>query len=198
MGVWNPSLTINTVSSTVAKIEVHPFFNPLTLKNDIAVLRLVTPMTRSAYINTACMPLSGSTSATFVGQRCVVSGWGQTSFFINNAPTNLMKQVFVNVVDYTTCRTSFSAANLLSTNVDTYLDGNGEICAGGESQKDACSQDGGSPLVCQDTSGVYRVAGLVIWGKNCGQPGVYGVYVSIPAYYNWIETKIQTLNAEFG
>ncbi|CAH1995772.1 unnamed protein product [Acanthoscelides obtectus] len=87
-------------------------------------------------------------------------------------------------------RTSFSAANLLGPNVDVYLDPNGEICAGGENMKDACTQDGGSPLVCPTSTGTYSLAGLVIWGKNCGMPGVYGVYVSVPAYLTFIQSNL--------
>ncbi|XP_023312852.1 transmembrane protease serine 11A-like, partial [Anoplophora glabripennis] len=49
-------------------------------------------------------------------------------------------------------------------------------------------QDGGSPLSCPSSTGQYSVAGLVIWGKNCGQTGVYGVYVNVPYYYTWIQS----------
>lgn len=70
---------------------------------------------------------------------CVVSGWGQTAFTINDAPTNPQKQVTVGIVPYTVCRTSYSNAALLGNNVDRYLDPNGEICAGGQTMKDACT-----------------------------------------------------------
>merc|ERR1712137_212152 len=50
-----------------------------------------------------------------------------------------------------------------------------EVCAGGEVGKDACTGDGGSPLVCQAQSGRWTVVGLVTWGVGCGSdtPGVY-------------------------
>lgn len=70
---------------------------------------------------------------------CSVSGWGQTAFTTFDAPTAPQKQVTVGIVDYNTCRTSFSNATLLGTNVDTYLDQQGEICAGGQSMRDACT-----------------------------------------------------------
>lgn len=72
----------------------------------------------------------------------MVSGWGQTSFTNNDAPTSPQKQVYVSIVNYATCRASFANTNLLGTNVDTYLDPNGEICAGGQSMRDACSVSG--------------------------------------------------------
>merc|ERR1711872_1002148 len=50
-----------------------------------------------------------------------------------------------------------------------------EICAGAEVGKDACTGDGGSPLVCQAKSGRWTVMGLVTWGVGCASdvPGVY-------------------------
>lgn len=54
--------------------------------------------------------------------------------------------------------------------------------------------DGGAPLVCE-VNGLFTVAGLVIWGKGCGRPGVYGVYVNVAYYRDWIDSKI---NPFFG
>lgn len=72
--------------------------------------------------------------------RCLVAGWGETSFRQNNQPVTPMKQVNVNVVTYETCRAAFANASLLGTAVDTYLDvAYAEICAGGVSQLDACT-----------------------------------------------------------
>ncbi|XP_018564341.1 tryptase-like [Anoplophora glabripennis] len=189
MGVWNPASLDNTQSSTVSSITVHPSFVASTLVNDIAILTLSQPIVLGIYrnINTICLASTGA-STSYVGQTCVVSGWGQTSFTTNDAPTSPQKQVYVTVVNYATCRASFANTNLLGSNVDTYLDPNGEICAGGQSMRDACSQDGGSPLSCPSSTGQYSVAGLVIWGKNCGQTGVYGVYVNVPYYYTWIQS----------
>ncbi|XP_072397425.1 inactive CLIP domain-containing serine protease A3-like [Diabrotica undecimpunctata] len=191
MGVYNPTNLVNVQSSTVARIAVHPNFVATTLFNDIAVLQLTQPIVLGIYadINTACLPAAGT---SFVGQACAVSGWGQTGFTVFDAPTNPQKQAFVTIVSYATCRASFAMANLLGTNVDTYLDPNGELCAGGVSMVDACTQDGGSPLVCPSTTGAHNIAGLVIWGKNCGQTGVYGVYVSVSNYTTWIQSQMTT------
>lgn len=70
---------------------------------------------------------------------CLVSGWGQTAFTVIDAPTNPQKQVSVSIVPYATCRTSYSSPTLLGTNVDIYLDPTGEICAGGQAMRDACT-----------------------------------------------------------
>ncbi|KAG5880729.1 hypothetical protein JTB14_026662 [Gonioctena quinquepunctata] len=193
MGVWNPYNRVNVQSSTVRTITLHPNFKktaPLDYKNDIAVLTLTQPIVLGIYsnINTACLPAAG---ASYTGQRCIVSGWGQVTFTNFSAPTNPQKQVTVPIRDYATCRASY--VPLLGNNVDVYLDQAGEICAGGEAMIDACTQDGGSPLMCYDaTTRLGYVTGLVIWGKNCGQRDVYGVYVNVPYYINWIRSITST------
>lgn len=72
--------------------------------------------------------------------RCLVAGWGETGFMINDAPTTPQKQVTVPIVSLTECRQSLSATAVLGANVDRYLDQTGgEICAGGRSMRDACT-----------------------------------------------------------
>lgn len=66
--------------------------------------------------------------------RCVVAGWGQIQPTNYATPTKL-KQVNVNTVDINKCEQGFNGQ------VDTvkYLDKTGgQICAGGETQRDAC------------------------------------------------------------
>nr|XP_022919629.1 trypsin-like [Onthophagus taurus] len=201
LGVYSPSNMATAQNSTASSIAIHPNFNcaqPWTLINDIAVIRLSTPISIGIQTNvgTACLPPAAAPGTSpYVGRSCTVAGWGQTGFGTNDAPTNPQKQVTVPIVTYQECRASMSRADLLGSAVDRFLDPNGEICAGGLAQRDACTQDGGAPLVCADTTtGQFYIAGLVIWGKRCGLPGVYGVYVNVPVYRQWIDTVI----ASFG
>ncbi|XP_045467062.1 trypsin-3-like isoform X2 [Harmonia axyridis] len=189
-GVNNPA-TLNEPplkpNSTASKIYIHPAHNNSTLKNDIAVVRLLNPigLLDTNRVNTVCIPSATATNTTFTAkpQPCLVSGWGQIQPNNTAVPTQL-KQVNVNTTDIDTCEKGFSGK------VDTsiYLDKVGEICAGGEAQKDACFQDGGAPLNCRtaENPAAFTVAGIVIWGKSCGQPGVYGVYTNVPTYRSWI------------
>lgn len=67
----------------------------------------------------------------------MVAGWGETGFMVNDAPTNPQKQVTVPIVGIEECKDKLST---VLTNVDTYLDQTGgEICAGGQSMRDACT-----------------------------------------------------------
>ncbi|KAF5283000.1 hypothetical protein FQA39_LY04871 [Lamprigera yunnana] len=186
MGVYDPKQLGTRLS--VSRVFVHPQFNPRTLLNDIALLTLSSPIPNLPHtlINTVCLP---PPSFNFVGRTCSVSGWGQTDFSSNDAPALQQKQVNVTVVSYARCYASMSNPLVLGTNAKFYLDPVGEICAGGEPSRDACTQDGGSPLVCY-LNGRFVLAGLVIWGVGCGDSGVYGVYINIPYYINWITATI--------
>lgn len=70
MGVWNPTRMIAIQNSTVARMIIHPNFNPTTLFNDLAVLRLANPIVLGATANvgTACLP---NAQQSFVGQKYV-------------------------------------------------------------------------------------------------------------------------------
>ncbi|XP_031333970.1 tryptase-like [Photinus pyralis] len=173
----------------VSRVTVHPRFNMTNFFNDLAVLHLATAVTPlpQQLVNLVCPPTA---AMSFVGQTCTVAGWGQSSFTVHDAPIAQQKQVHVKIVDADTCYQSMSHQSLLGQNVNMYLDPIGEICAGGEGSRDSCTYDGGSPLVCYVNNAHYVLAGVVIWGKGCGQPGTYGVYTSIPNYANWIQSVI--------
>merc|ERR1711974_558223 len=52
--------------------------------------------------------------------------------------------------------------------------------------KNACTGDGGSPLVCQGQSGRWTVVGLVTWGVGCASD-VPGVYARMSHFTQWID-----------
>lgn len=66
------------------------------------------------------------------------------------------------------------------------------ICAGGENDKDACTGDGGSPLMCPTSHALdrYYQAGIVSWGLGCGKEGLPGVYANVPLARSWIDQKL--------
>lgn len=58
----------------VAEIIEHPLYNPTTIENDIALLRLASPLTINAEVSPVCLP--SETLPT--GTDCWVTGWGET------------------------------------------------------------------------------------------------------------------------
>ncbi|CAH1173863.1 unnamed protein product [Phaedon cochleariae] len=191
MGLYNIDDEQNVQTRVVSSIHYHSGYNRDTLKNDIAILQLQQPINLDNNANVMCLPTAGRNyqGTSNVG-NCWVAGFGQIEFS-SFAPHSL-KQIKVPIVTNDMCIRSFQG---LSIDVNRYLDFPGEICAGGELNVDACTQDGGSGLVCRDTgTSTFNLVGLVNWGKNCGRANVYGVYVNIPYYVDWINRIITCYN----
>merc|ERR1712080_431885 len=150
-------------------------------KYDITVLKLKNPVNyhNSPNINSVCLPSQG---ADFTGKRCWVSGWGKNAFGYSGQYSNILKEVDVPILSPYDCESRLRATRLgHKYNFDEYS----FVCAGGESGKDSCEGDGGSPLVCEQ-NGVWYLAGLVAWGIGCANPNIPGVYVNIPSFSDWI------------
>lgn len=204
--------------SQASQIKIHENFKidsatnkPVDYKDDIALIRLDTPQLVGyrTDLGLGCLP---SPTDTFVGNPlCIVGGWGETQFQAGDGGRT-HKQVTLEVVTMATCKTSMLRPTVLGVaGTAKYLDEQKELCAGGGSQRDACTvsitikqfpnqniknklqQDGGAPLMCRNAAGRFVIAGLVIWGKGCGQEGVYGVYVDVTKYTDWIATNLNTL-----
>ncbi|XP_050304372.1 phenoloxidase-activating factor 2-like [Anthonomus grandis grandis] len=193
MGVYSTSNLANVQTSQVSQAWIHSSYNEQYLKNDVAILRLASPILINNNAAPICLPAAGSSYVGSQTSACIVSGWGQTSFSTDDAPTQTLKQVHVPIVTNTQCQTSYTSV-LGATNAAAYLDFPNEICAGGQAQLDACTQDGGSPLVCYSSQTTFSLVGLVLWGKNCGQAGRYGVYLNVPNYITWIQCMTQCLD----
>ena len=55
-------------------VIIHPQYNAATFNNDIAIVKLITPLTFNNNVKNACLPES-----SFAPQsKAVVSGWGTT------------------------------------------------------------------------------------------------------------------------
>ncbi|XP_053977544.1 phenoloxidase-activating factor 2-like [Hylaeus volcanicus] len=188
LGEWNGQSTSEMYpvrEYTARKISVHPNFNSVNLQNDVAVITLsgTVPVSSSPNINTVCFP----SAVPAAGTRCWVSGWGKDAFGTNGKYQSTMKEVDVPLVDEATCETA-----LRQTRLGQYfsLSKSSFLCAGGEAGKDACTGDGGSPLVCQTGNAQWQVVGMVAWGIGCATNNVPGVYVNVYNYIPWIIQQI--------
>ena len=111
------------------------------------------------------------------GVRCHVAGWGNVPLDVPLVPSSQCNSDLKRALD----RQSQGLGSRFQ------LDSS-EICAGGEIGKDACTGDGGSPLVCQAQSGRWTVVGLVTWGIGCASH-LPGVYVDLYQFRDWINSN---------
>jgi len=178
---------------TVTRLLKHPEFNPGRLDNDIAILYVDRDIDLSSpYVNTACLPSCDNQFdyqfANGTGVRCWVAGWGKDEF--DGSFQFIQHKVDLPLVDNASCNNKLKVAlNNQKRGVgDRFTLSPSEVCAGAEVGKDACTGDGGSPLVCQAQSGRWTVVGLVAWGVGCASD-VPGVYVRVSHFRNWINAN---------
>ncbi|XP_069102738.1 prostasin-like [Argopecten irradians] len=172
------SSSIHHVSSVV----VHTGYNSRTNHNDIAMMKLSSPVDLSGnYIRAACLP---NTNENFDSDTCTVTGWGATYYDEHGrAPlTRYLEKVNVPIITNSQCEYFLGRNSVYS----------GNICAGFTAGgKDACQGDSGGPLVCKH-NGVYKLAGVVSWGYGCGDARTPGVYTRVSSFISWIQ---QTKNS---
>ena len=181
--------SVNFQEYSVNATIKHPQFSPKRLSHDLAVLILAENIDVSQpNVNTACLPsCKDQFSYQFpnnTGTSCWVSGWGTNHSTGSFQP--VQHKLNLPLVEPGLCEANLvKALNVESPGVgDQFLLSTSEVCAGGDSQ-DACTGDGGSPLVCQALPGRWIVVGLVTWGVGCDGE-VPGVYVDIAQAREWI------------
>merc|ERR1719412_2167053 len=128
------------------------------LDNNLAILYVDRDISLNhPYVNTACLP-SCDNQFDFLfsngtGVRCHVAGWGKDE--VDGQFQFIPKKVDLSLIPAAQCEAKLKLAlNARKPGVgDRFQLDSSEICAGGEIGKDACTGDGGSPLVCQAQSG---------------------------------------------
>ncbi|XP_055758465.1 transmembrane protease serine 9-like [Salvelinus fontinalis] len=170
----------NEVSRTVAQIVLHPVYDSDTSDNDIALLRLTSPVTFTKYIRPVC--LAASDSFYHNGTDSWVTGWGKINEGKSLPSPQALQEVEVPVVGNRQC----NCLNGVGSVTDNML------CAGVlTGGKDSCQGDSGGPMVTKQNS-VWIQSGVVSWGFGCARPNLPGVYTRVSRYQPWINSKITT------
>jgi plasma kallikrein len=127
----------------IVNIIIHENFNPKNLLFDIALLIVASPFpTDNPSIGTICLP---SPDQVYAGAQCTLSGWGKERYGTKETYSYVLKKVEMPAITNADCQTQLKASRLGQNFVlhPTLL------CAG-EPGKDACTGDGGSPLVSDE------------------------------------------------
>lgn len=163
----------------VATIVRHPgFADNDTFVDDLALLRLASPVTQSATI--APMELVSTLRPELWddGSPAQIAGWGDTSGG-GTAFATILQQASITVFADATCD------SLLGAEDPAFL-ASSMVCAGVlAGGVDACQGDSGGPLTVMD-GGTRVLVGAVSWGIGCALPNLPGVYSRLDAYRSFI------------
>jgi len=159
------------VTRSVSEIIEHSKYDDNTLVNDIALLKLESPVTVSDTVLPVCLPPEG---LKYANEKAWVTGWGTTSY--GGSAANVLREVKVKVWSNAQCRNG----NLGDAITNKML------CAG-STGKDSCQGDSGGPLVFKNDDRDFEQIGVVSWGYGCGSEGYPGVYTRVNKYLDWIE-----------
>ncbi|KAL6063128.1 hypothetical protein STEG23_037780 [Scotinomys teguina] len=155
------------------RVVLHPRYNPGILDFDVALLELARPLVFNKYIQPICLPLAIHKFP--VGRKCMISGWGNTQEG-NATKPDILQKASVGIIEQKMCGVlyNFSLTDRM-------------LCAGFlEGRVDSCQGDSGGPLACEETPGVFYLAGIVSWGIGCAQAKKPGVYARITRLKDWI------------
>jgi len=163
----------------IAAVHVAGGWDPATLRNDLALLRLSTPVpVAPARLfgpddAAALPPASGTTQAA---DGVTVLGWGSTTpSYGEEVLSDPLRQLDMPLWSAGLC----AAGNAL-------WDGATQVCAGpraADAAADSCRGDSGGPLVRRAADGSWKLLGVVSYGAvECATPGRPGYYTWVPAF----------------
>ncbi|MBW6498217.1 MAG: trypsin-like serine protease [Bacteroidales bacterium] len=158
----------------VAEFILHPDYNDDSNQNDIALIRLTSPIDLSHPAKNAVKVVTQADAAagmTDPGVMAKISGWGSLTF--QGPVVNELRAAEVPIVDVS--QTSYPPSMITA-----------DMIMAGVAGVDACQGDSGGPMVVPDGFGGYKIAGVVSWGNGCGLPGYPGVYARVSHFEDWI------------
>ncbi|XP_066292261.1 chymotrypsinogen A-like isoform X1 [Branchiostoma lanceolatum] len=170
------------------EIFIHPGYNNSLLTNDVAVLKLTSPVTYTAYVYPICLP--DASMEAEVGTVCTVTGWG--SHREGGTTANRLLQANIPIVDSTDCSEKYARLTQQGKGVHA-IHPESMVCAGyPEGGVDSCQGDSGGPLVCKSSTGAHWLQGVVSWGYGCARADAPGVYARVPSLADWIRVTMET------
>lgn len=106
-------------------INVHSGYNPQTIKNDIAILKLPNPVKFNNKIKAVGLPTKSDAKTSFAGSLATTSGWGKPRDSASSISEEL-RYVQTQIITQQSCKNIF------------YVIQDSNICASGKQGKSSC------------------------------------------------------------
>ncbi|XP_027204536.1 uncharacterized protein LOC113798233 [Dermatophagoides pteronyssinus] len=171
----------------VSSLFVHPEYDPDTVDNDIALLKLRRPLQMNRFVSPICLPTDQDILPT--NSLGTILGWGKRK---NSAMfgSDVLHQAQVPIADNDDCRNVYKDKYMISDNM---------VCAGYKKGKiDSCAGDSGGPLLFSKKSSTtattmdtkWFLYGITSFGEGCGKKNKYGIYAKVPNVVQWVRKTI--------
>ncbi|ELK37636.1 Transmembrane protease serine 11F [Myotis davidii] len=161
----------------VQSIVLHENYAAHKHEDDIALVKLSTPVLFSEDVHRVCLP--DAAFEVLPKSKVFVTGWGALK--VKGPFPNTLRQVEVEIISNDRCNEVHVYGGAVSS---------GMICAGFlEGKLDACEGDSGGPLVIARDRNIWYIIGIVSWGIDCGKENNPGIYTKVTHYRDWIKSK---------
>lgn len=167
----------------VAQIIVHPNFNPSTMDNDIAVLRLVNPLVFGSNVYPISYASEGTLPANLLnpGTTSTITGWGYTSYPSGAVSATLRKANLPLVSNQ-------DAANLFGGSYCGSLPLTDRMVAAFQPGAAAAPGDSGGPMIVYN-NGVPVLIGCSSWG-GCSRQDYPTIYANVRNLAQWVHDAV--------
>uniref|UniRef100_A0A4X1STK3 Transmembrane serine protease 13 n=1 Tax=Sus scrofa TaxID=9823 RepID=A0A4X1STK3_PIG len=165
-------------AASIAQIIINGNYTDDQDDYDIALMRLSKPLTLSAHVHPACLPMHGQTFG--LNDTCWITGFGKTKE-TDEKTSPFLREVQVSLIDFKKCNDYLVYDSYLTPRM---------MCAG-DLREAGTPGDSGGPLVCEQNNRWY-LTGVTSWGTGCGQRNKPGVYTKVTEVLPWIYSKMES------
>jgi secreted trypsin-like serine protease len=170
----------------VVEVDPHPSYDPDARTNDVALLKLSTPVPNASLLPVAGVPVTALWSTA--GATAQIAGWGNINQNNPSGPNPPpiypydLREATVPLVSDADCGAVYGDGF-----APTVMLCAGDLTNGGV---DTCQGDSGGPLTVTDRQGHQVLAGDTSFGAGCAWPGVPGVYGELAGMRAFIDATL--------
>ncbi|XP_053684521.1 brachyurin-like [Sabethes cyaneus] len=158
-----------------AAVNVHPSYVASLLRNDIATVRLASPVVFNDVVQPIDLPAL-SDSRTFAGMTGIISGFGRTSDETGSPASNVVMYTSNPILTNADCQSSWNAIIIQAQN----------ICLSGDGGRSVCNGDSGGPLAVREDGRSLQVGiASFVHATGCAS-GFPAGFVRVSHYLSWI------------
>ncbi|XP_026730702.1 transmembrane protease serine 9-like [Trichoplusia ni] len=160
-------------------VATHPNWNPLLIRNDVAIIYLPNAVQFSNLISPISLPSGALLSENFAGESAIASGFGRTSDTASITNNQFLSHVNLNVITNSVC--SFAFPLILDAS---------HICTSGIGGVGTCGGDSGGPLVITRDNNRYLI-GVTSFGSALGcTAGLPAAFSRVTSHIDFIQQHI--------